>query len=363
MGKKKQESSSSSSSSESSEKVKQPKKVVPAAKDAKSTPKKPEPKKPEAKAPAKAESDESSSSSSESVKAAPKPAAVLKKEEKKKGAPAAAAAPAKKAAAKKPSSSSSSSASVEEQPKKKKAVEKKAPSSNEEDEEDEKPKKRKAEEEPAAQPPSKKPKTTAPAPTSSNGGHEPTGRVFVGNLPWSIDDDTIKEFFKDCGTISEIHWVMNKQTGKFAGSGFLAFSSPEEAIAAVALAGTEIDGRPVKLEHAQPRAGGDRGGGAGTPRQDRAPREPTPKPEGCTTVFLGNLSFSIDEDTVRSVFADCGEVTAVRWVERDGQFKGCGFVEFAESDATDLAVAKNGQDVLGRPMRVDYSAPKAPKKF
>jgi len=357
MGKKKQESSSSSSS-ESEEVKQQPKKVTTPAK---STPKKEEPKKAEAKkaTPAK---DESSSSSSEAVKPSPKPAAV-KKDDKKPAAPA-----KKKAAA---SSSSSSSSDGEEKKKKaapaaKKGAAKKddsdaKASSSSEEEAEEKPqeKKRKAEAEPAAQPPAKKPKT--------DGSNEPSGRVFVGNLPWSIDDDKIKEFFKSVGTVTEVHWLTNKTTGRFSGNGFLTFSSADEAVAAVALAGTELDGRQIKVDHAAPRmergAAGGGFGAAGTPRQDRTPREATPKPDGCTTVFLGNLSFSIDEDTVRGLFSDCGEITSVRWVERDGQFKGCGFVEFSDSSATDTAVGKNGQDVLGRPIRVDYSAPKPPKKF
>ena len=127
------------------------------------------------------------------------------------------------------------------------------------------------------------------------------------------------------------------------------------------------------------------------------------KPADCNTVFLGNLSFNIDENTLREVFGLCGEITDVRWVrattkqrgahavgavsairgagptgprsidilcsacpffvlfrcfqvEKDGEFKGCGFVEFAESWSTDEAVKLNGSDVMGRPMRVDYSA-------
>lgn len=43
-------------------------------------------------------------------------------------------------------------------------------------------------------------------------------------------------------------------------------------------------------------------------------------------------------------------------VEKDGEFKGCGFVEFEESWSTDEAIKLNGSDALGRPMRVDYSA-------
>lgn len=42
-------------------------------------------------------------------------------------------------------------------------------------------------------------------------------KVFIGNVPWSIDDDMTKEFFKDCGDVQEIFWIEDKETGKFKG--------------------------------------------------------------------------------------------------------------------------------------------------
>lgn len=282
-------------------------------------------------------SQEESSDSSSSEK---KP---VKKAAPKKDAP-------KKDAKKKKSSSSSSSSSDSDSD-----SEEKKPVKND--------KKRKAEEE-ADQPAAKKAKAEEkPAAAAGSGDNR---RVFLGNLPFTIDDDKIREVFKAAGEITDIHWVTDKQTGKFYGTGFLEFSTADGAAAAVAMNGADVMGRPMKVDFAQPKGekGAPRAGaaGAGKPFEKREQRPATPKPEGCTTVFLGNLSFQIDEDKVREAFADCGEISSVRWVERDGQFKGCGFVEFASSESTDAAVAKNGSDLLGRPVRVDYSAPK-PKKF
>ncbi|ACI64177.1 predicted protein, partial [Thalassiosira pseudonana CCMP1335] len=75
------------------------------------------------------------------------------------------------------------------------------------------------------------------------------------------------------------------------------------------------------------------------------------------TVFVGNLSFHIDEDTVRETFKDCGEIASVRFAEdrETGAFKGFGHVEFVESEATDKAVELAGMDVMGRAIRVDYA--------
>jgi len=308
------------------------KKETPKADAKKETPKAAEGKKVEKKTAAKKASNESSSGESSEK---PTPAKKIEK-------------PAAKDAKKKKSGSSSSSSSEDDA----------APKTND--------KKRKADA-PAdeADAPAKKARKED-APAASSNGSDGNKRVFVGNLPWSIDDEGIRRAFADAGEIVDINWVTDRATGKFKGIGFLEFTTPEQAQAAVKLAGTDVGGRPIKVELAQPKGDRPAAGGAGGFEKKpfaKGTRDPTPKPDGCTTVFLGNLSFDITEDGVREFFGDCGSIKSVRWVERDGQFKGCGFVEFEESAATDAAVAKNGQDVLGRQIRVDFSAPKAPRQW
>jgi nucleolin len=370
MPKNKKVESSSSSDDSSSEDVK-PQKTQPPKKGA------PVAKKEENKKPSKKqESADDSDSSSEDKKPVAKKLAPAKKEEPKKNA--------KK---KESSSDDSSSESAPKKPSKagdKKKVAKKEESSgsgsdgDSDSEEAVKPakndKKRKADsddaDEDSPKPATKKAKTesgaVATATEQSNGENT---RLFLGNLSFKIDDDAIRAFFKDVGELTDIHWVTDKQTGKFYGTGFVAFATAAEAKAAAAKNGEDVLGRPIKIDFAQsrgertPRDGGDRGQQR-TPRDggQREQRPATPKPDGCTTVFLGNLSFQIDENAVRSHFADCGEISSIRWVERDGQFKGCGFVEFSNSNSTDKAVALNGSDLMGRPVRVDFSAPKPPRQ-
>jgi nucleolin len=50
-----------------------------------------------------------------------------------------------------------------------------------------------------------------------NGGGVSGTRVFVGNLSFKVQDEDIKEFFKDCGTIVTIDWITHKDTGRFSG--------------------------------------------------------------------------------------------------------------------------------------------------
>jgi len=193
-----------------------------------------------------------------------------------------------------------------------------------------------------------------------------SNRVCLRNLSFDIDEKTLKEAFAEAGEIVDIHWLEDKETGKFFGTGFANFDSVEAATKAVALDGKEILGRAVKVEFA-------RGKGADTPRGGRTPQKggaggagggkfanwkPQPKPPGCKTCFLGNLSFSIEDSDVHELFKECGAISNIRWVtdKATGDFKGCGFVEFADSSATDKAVKLSGTDVKGRQIRVDFAA-------
>lgn len=184
-----------------------------------------------------------------------------------------------------------------------------------------------------------------------------TCEVFMGNLSFQIDDASIQDAFKECGTISNCKWLEHSDTGKFKGCGFITFGSPEEAVKAVAMNGADILGRPIKVDFSQKPAGAGGGGG-------REVRPMQAKPEGCNTLFAGNLSFDIDDDQIKAFFGECGEISSVRWLtDRDTQqFKGCGFVEFADPDASlDKAALLNGQNLLGRSIRLDFAAPRAPK--
>ena len=92
---------------------------------------------------------------------------------------------------------------------------------------------------------------------------------------------------------------------------------------------------------------------------------PGVKPDGCNTVFCGNLPWDVEEETLRELFAGCGEITRVRFATNPetGEFKGFGHVEFADGDSTDEAVKFSGADVNGRAIRVDYAPPRNRESF
>lgn len=81
------------------------------------------------------------------------------------------------------------------------------------------------------------------------------------------------------------------------------------------------------------------------------------------SVFVGHLSWNVDNDWLASEFADCGEVVSAR-VQMDrntGKSRGFGFVEFSTVEGADAAVALNGQkEIDGREVNIDKTSPRAP---
>jgi len=79
-------------------------------------------------------------------------------------------------------------------------------------------------------------------------------KLFVGSLPWGVDDAQLAQIFSQAGTVVSAQVVKDRETGRSRGFGFVEMSSDEEAQAAVAnLNGTEVDGRKIVVNIARPR--------------------------------------------------------------------------------------------------------------
>lgn len=98
-------------------------------------------------------------------------------------------------------------------------------------------------------------------------------KLFVGSLNWETNDDRLQAAFAPYGEITEAKVIMDRDTGRSRGFGFVTFANPQDAAKAIsALDGKELDGRNIKVNEAQdkPRDGGGRsGGGFGGGRRDR----------------------------------------------------------------------------------------------
>ena len=93
--------------------------------------------------------------------------------------------------------------------------------------------------------------------------------LYVGNLPWSINDEGLTKLFSTHGTVSRAKVVMDRDTGRSRGFGFVTMASDAEGQAAIqALNGSSSEGRTLNVRAAEPRPAGDRpqrreGGGGG----------------------------------------------------------------------------------------------------
>lgn len=78
-------------------------------------------------------------------------------------------------------------------------------------------------------------------------------KLYVGNLPYSANQQTLQDTFGAFGTVDSVNVIMDRQTGQSKGFGFVEMSSDAEAQKAIQeVNGTSIDGREVKVNEAKP---------------------------------------------------------------------------------------------------------------
>jgi cold-inducible RNA-binding protein len=88
-------------------------------------------------------------------------------------------------------------------------------------------------------------------------------KIYVGNLPYSTEEDQLRDLFTQYGEIEEVYLARDKVSGKKKGYAFVRFTTPAGAQASLAMHGKEFGGRMLKVTLAQPKEGGAGGGGGG----------------------------------------------------------------------------------------------------
>lgn len=78
-----------------------------------------------------------------------------------------------------------------------------------------------------------------------------SNKIFVGNLPFTMDSFELEELFKSFGKIQEANVVKDRESGKSRGFAFVTFSSGSEAQQALSMDGKEIQGRAIRVSEAQ----------------------------------------------------------------------------------------------------------------
>jgi nucleolin len=185
-------------------------------------------------------------------------------------------------------------------------------------------------------------------------------KVWVGNLSDSTTSESLKSGFEECGEILSAERVEGRRFG------FITFAEESGAQKAVEYSGTDFEGTTIKVElksggrqqggrFGGKQFGGRQQGGRFGGRQQGGQfggRKGGKKGDG-KTVFVGNLSYRTNEDSLREGFAECGEVVRVAIPQTDdGRSKGFGFVEFADESGVQSALQYDGTDFEGRNIRV-----------
>ena len=88
-----------------------------------------------------------------------------------------------------------------------------------------------------------------------------SSKIYVGNLPYSVTDAILKSNFSEFGGVSSTKVMVDRETGRSKGFGFVEMKSADEAQAAITgLHGMSVEGRAIVVNLARPReAGGDSG--------------------------------------------------------------------------------------------------------
>jgi RNA recognition motif-containing protein len=94
-------------------------------------------------------------------------------------------------------------------------------------------------------------------------------KLYVGNLPFSATDDSVRNLFSKYGTVEKVSLITDRETGRPRGFGFVEMSNADASRAMQALNGADFEGRPLKVNEAQDRerSGGGGGGNRGGPRR------------------------------------------------------------------------------------------------
>ncbi|MDG1853130.1 MAG: RNA-binding protein [Verrucomicrobiales bacterium] len=86
--------------------------------------------------------------------------------------------------------------------------------------------------------------------------------IYVGNLPFNLDEQTVIDAFSEYGSVARFKMITDRETGRPRGFGFITMDDDAQAEAAInGMEGQEIGGRALRVNAAQQKSGGGGGGG------------------------------------------------------------------------------------------------------
>ncbi len=148
-------------------------------------------------------------------------------------------------------------------------------------------------------------------------------QILVKNIPQTVKEENLRETFEKFGKIIEIKIAQDDWSEQIA---YIKFETKEGKDSALnSNEDLEIDGKKLEIK-------------------DSSNEE--------NTLFVGNIPFSSTEEDLEKFFDDCGKVK-VHIFSLDGKSKGYAHVTFQDHNAVEMALKKDGEKILERPIKVD----------
>lgn len=184
------------------------------------------------------------------------------------------------------------------------------------------------------------------------------GRLYVGNLPYSMNSSQLAEVFEEAGRVINVEVVYDRVTDRSRGFAFVTMGSVEEAQEAIRMFdGSQVGGRTVKVNFPEVPKGGERE--VMGPRIRNSNRGFVDSPH---KLYAGNLGWGLTSEGLRDAFANQPGLLSAKVIydRNSGKSRGFGFISFESAEAVESALdAMSGVEVEGRPLRLNLAADRA----
>lgn len=186
-----------------------------------------------------------------------------------------------------------------------------------------------------------------PKPPNASNPVDPERSVFVSNLPFSCTEEDLKETFPNSTQIIKPSSKKNK-TCCFA---YITFSTPEEAVTALARDREPFKGRPIFVSECKP-------------EKSQRPKFKYSLESEKNKLFVKGLPFVTNQNAVTNIFKPYGAVNVRLVTKKNGQSKGCAYVDFPDEKTAEEAIKQtNGLKIGEHTITVAVSAPPPKQDF
>eukprot|EP00401_Gymnodinium_catenatum_P009575 CAMPEP_0117527950 /NCGR_PEP_ID=MMETSP0784-20121206/37063_1 /TAXON_ID=39447 /ORGANISM="" /LENGTH=298 /DNA_ID=CAMNT_0005324221 /DNA_START=46 /DNA_END=939 /DNA_ORIENTATION=- len=173
-------------------------------------------------------------------------------------------------------------------------------------------------------------------------------RLFLSGLPKTCDEETLRKDFEECGEITNLKLLLDRDTGESKGLAFISYKDEDGFNAALEYNGYDYGGRRLKVQKAAEKGNG----GAAT--------DLGPKPAGCNSIVVKRLAPEVTNKDLERLFAVCGggPRRVGLLTDKAGVSRCTARVDFKDGAAVDEAVKLAGTDLKGRPLVMSYCKPR-----